>query len=80
MQIYTFHLKPHALFKLKKTKNDSHNPCGIWESSYYINLAKSEELLLVQCEVEGNGDSHRSTNHRVVAHTQEAHHLNVSRH
>ena len=79
MQIYTFYLKPHALFKLKK-KNDSHNPCGIWESSYYVNLAKSEELLLVQCEVEGNGDSHRSTYHRVVAHTQEAHHLDVSRH
>lgn len=78
MQIYTFHLKPRASFKLK-IKNDSHNPYGLWESSYYVNLAKSEKLLLVECEVDSNGDSYRSTYHRVVTHAEEAHHLYVSR-
>ena len=41
--------------------------------------SKSEELLLVQCEVDSNGDSYRSTYHRVVTHAEEAHHLYVSR-
>ena len=67
-----YRISPHQ-------KNDSHNPCGLWESSYYVNLAKSEELLLVQCEVDSNGDSYRSTYHRVVTHAEEAHHLYVSR-
>ena len=53
--------------------------------SLFLAISKPEfllqaRLLLVQSEVEGNGDSHRSTYHRVVAHTQEAHHLDVSRH
>ena len=36
-------------------------------------------LLLVQSQVNIHGASYRATYHGVVAHTQEAHHLNVSR-
>ena len=36
-------------------------------------------LLLVQGEVDSNGYRNGSTYHRVVTHTQEAHHLYVSR-
>lgn len=34
-------------------------------------------LLTVQSEAHFNGDRYRSTYHRVVSDTQEAHHLNV---
>ena len=36
-------------------------------------------LLLVQSQVNIHGASYRATYHGVVANTQEAHHLNVSR-
>ena len=39
----------------------------------------SKKLLLVDSEVDGYGDSYSSTYHRVVTHTEEAHHLYVSR-
>ena len=37
-------------------------------------------LLLVQGQVNGDGNGNGSTDHRVVTNTQEAHHLNVSGH
>ena len=45
----------------------------------FYNIFDSEELLLVQSEVDSNGDSYSSTYHRVVTHAEEAHHLYVSR-
>ena len=39
----------------------------------------SKKLLLVDSEVDSYGDSYSSTYHRVVTHTEEAHHLYVSR-
>ena len=38
-----------------------------------------QKLLLVQSQVDSYGDSYSSTYHRVVTHTEEAHHLYVSR-
>ena len=38
------------------------------------------DLLLVQGEVNGHSHRNGSTHHRVVTHTEEAHHLYVSRH
>ena len=42
-------------------------------------LAHRWLLLLVQSEVDSYGDSYGCTYHRVVTHTQIAHHLYVSR-
>ena len=39
----------------------------------------SKKLLLVDSEVDSYSDSNSSTYHRVVTHTEEAHHLNVGR-
>ena len=39
----------------------------------------SKNLLLVDSEVDSYSDSNSSTYHRVVTHTEEAHHLYVSR-
>ena len=39
----------------------------------------SKKLLLVDSEVDSYGNSNSSTYHRVVTHTEEAHHLYVSR-
>ena len=39
----------------------------------------SKKLLLVDSEVDSYSDSYSSTYHRVVTHTEEAHHLYVSR-
>ncbi len=36
-------------------------------------------LFLVESQVYSNGDSYSSTNHWVVTHAEEAHHLYVSR-
>ena len=38
-----------------------------------------QKRLLVQSESNVNGASYSTANHRVVTHTEEAHHLNVSR-
>ena len=39
----------------------------------------SKKLLLVDSEVDSYGNSNSSTYHRVVTHTEEAHHLYVSK-
>ena len=49
------------------------------EDKIYVIIFISRQLLLVEGEVDSNGDSHCCTYHRVVTHTEEAHHLNVSR-
>ena len=53
------------------------------EAFGFIDSPKGKQeciLLLVQGEVDGNSYRYGSTHHRVVTHTQEAHHLNVGRH
>ena len=71
----------------KKCMNKN-NPCntkthvaGIF---MFVSLRKllrkiSKKLLLVDSEVDSYGNSNSSTYHRVVTHTEEAHHLYVSR-
>jgi hypothetical protein len=39
-----------------------------------------EVPLVFHCFFHGNGNGNGGTHHRVVTHTKEAHHLNVSRH
>ena len=49
------------------------------ESQGFIYFVISKKLLLVDSEVDSYGDSYSSTYHWVVTHTEEAHHLYVSR-
>ena len=48
-----------------------------WRGFFIDNF--NQKLLFVDCEVDSNGYRNRSTDHWVVTHTQEAHHLYVSR-
>ena len=62
---------------IRETTNDKSRGDGSLRLSLY---ARIRILFLVQGEVDLYGDRYRGTHHGVVADTQEAHHLYVSRH
>ena len=66
------------LMTLAEINKNPYN-CESRRDIYYTISISQKKLLLVQCEVDSNGDSYRSTYHWVVTHTEEAHHLYVSR-
>ena len=67
---------------------NKNNPCNTMThvaGIFYVCISKNtawkipKKLLLVDSEVDSYGNSNSSTYHRVVTHTEEAHHLYVSR-
>ena len=69
----------HILYAQKKGAPATAMPQGLLLSAATGCGSVSFLLLLVEREVKGYGDSHCCTYHRVVTHTQEAHHLHVGR-
>ena len=63
------------VWKERDAKGENKSP-AIGEAFFIFACMR---LLLVQGEVDSNGYGYGSTHHWVVTHTEEAHHLNVSR-
>ena len=62
------------------TKNKCSRSIGVREHSLCFSKMLAMALFLVQCHIYGYGYGNCCADHRVVAHAEEAHHLNVCRH
>ena len=67
-----------SIFPVAQYTKILHNHQGLWRILSFCKCLINKRLFLVDSQVDSNGDSHCSTYHWVVAHTEEAHHLYVS--